>query len=57
MYTYRLECECGYVSNPSPYGQDMWSPNYYVPVVVDGDDKLQTLQIVMLEDETDKEFL
>lgn len=56
MYQYRLECECGYVSNSAPFGSSMGSPSHYVPVVVDGTDTLQTLEIVKLENETEDDF-
>lgn len=56
MYQYRLECECGYASNSAPFGSSVGSPSHYVPVVVDGSDTLQTLEIVKRESESEEDF-
>ena len=56
MYQYRLECECGYASNSAPFGSSVGSSSHYVPVVVDGTDKLQTLEFAKLENETEEDF-
>ena len=55
MQQYKLTCECGYISNPVPFGSDAWSNNYYVPVVVGDSEKLQKLELVKLQNESENE--
>ncbi|QDU47925.1 hypothetical protein Pan110_02370 [Gimesia panareensis] len=57
MWSYRLKCPCGFESNSAGYGRDLFSsPDYYVPVVVDGDEKLHHLCIKPREGESEEEF-
>ncbi|WP_417388088.1 hypothetical protein [Gimesia sp.] len=57
MWCFKLTCSCGFVSNVQGYGRDLFSsPDYYVPVVVDDDEKLHCICIQPREGESEDEF-
>ena len=56
MVQYKLKCECGFESNYVPYGDDVWSDEYCIPVFVPGDENLKTIRLVQKTNETDEKF-
>lgn len=58
MWHYRLKCPCGFESNSAGYGRDLFtSPDFFVPVVVDGDEKLHHICVKPREGESEEAFL
>ncbi|WP_145447910.1 hypothetical protein [Gimesia panareensis] len=57
MLSFRLSCPCGYLSNIVSYGRELFSPvDYYVPVIVDGDEELHHICIKLREGESEEAF-
>lgn len=56
MITYQLICPCGFKSNSVGYGVDVWTSGFFVPVYVDGDERLHQLYIEEREGEAEEEY-